>query len=45
MKKKLTLSIDEKVLAAIKKKSKSQGWVISKKVENFLVTLLKGDIS
>ena len=42
MKKKLTLSIDDKVLRAIKKKSERQGWIISKRVENFFISLLKG---
>lgn len=42
MKTKLTLSIDDKILIAIKKKAKSQGWIISKKVENFFMSLLKG---
>lgn len=42
MKNKLTLSIDTKILAAVKKKAKGQGWILSKKVENFFVSLLKG---
>lgn len=41
MKRKLTLSIDDKILRAIKKKSERQGWIISKRVENFFISLLK----
>ena len=41
MKKKLTLSIDGKILTAIKEKAKNQGWILSKKVENFFISLLK----
>ena len=37
---KLTLSIDKHVLGSIKKLAHRQGWIISKKVENFFLSIL-----